>query len=201
VTHSSHQPVAAAVASGITTPHPRSPATDGNWADELAASYSRAAAAAALASSLEREDSASNYGSMDAPDVRRLSFISFADVVQSEQHTGGGGHAGPASSRESMHVAGLTSLPHRSPSPMRSPVSSQASPPTSSPGSMKGLDLSPGRKPVGSPAPSQQTLGLGGSGAGELNIETMTQALRRTGSADMSAVRSLPTSPIEGVSR
>jgi hypothetical protein len=193
VTSSSHQPVASTAAStGVTTPHPISPTTEGNWADELAASYSRAAVA-----SLEREDTASNYGSMDTTDVRRLSFISFADVVLSEHS----GHAGPSASRESIHIAGLTSFPHhRSPSPIRSPVSSQASPPTSSPGSMKGLDLSPQRKPIGSPTPSHPTLMLGGSGTGELNIETMTQALRRTGSTDMSAVRSIPTSPIEGPS-
>ena len=160
--------------------------------DQLAASW-----AEDLGSYGSGDDAASNYGSFDTTDVRRLSFISFADVVQSEH----AGHGGPAGSRESMHLAGLTSLANmsmnRSPSPIRSPVSSQGpgtSPPTSKSGSVKNLELSPSRKPLGSPIsviPANN----------EINIETMTQALRRTGSGDLSGVRSLPTSPIDGPSR
>ncbi|PHH86403.1 hypothetical protein CDD83_10301 [Cordyceps sp. RAO-2017] len=195
VTHTSHQPASvtvtgiggAGVLGGSSTPFEQS---SSEWAAELASFADRVG--------LPPPDNASNYGSLDAADVRRLSFISFADVVQAE-HTG---HA--AGSRESIHLAGLTSIPsaalNRSPSPIRSPVSSQGpgtSPPTSNPGSMKGVDLSPPRKPLGSP-------GSGGLAAptNDLNIETMRQALRRTGSADLSTVRSvptsLPTSPIEG---
>lgn len=195
VTHNSHQPAAVTVtgthASSGNTPYEQPM----EWTDELASFANRDNAVV--------PDSASNYGSLDSADVRRLSFISFADVVQSE-HGAPGGMAG---SRDSIHLAGLTSLPsaamNRSPSPIRSPVSSQGgpgtSPPTSNPGSVKGFELSPSRKPIGSPG-----LGSPGSGSmsvsGDLNIETMTQALRRTGSTDMSHVRSIPTSPIEGLS-
>lgn len=179
ITHTSHQPAAVAVTGGgLLEP---------NWADELAAF-----------SSEKGTDSASNYGSLDTTDVRRLSFISFADVVQAEQGHGLGG------SRDSMHIPGLTSLAsiglaNRSPSPIRSPVSSaggpETSPPTSKSGSVKGLEMSPSRKPLGSPGlqhphPGSPTV------SGELAIETMTQALRRTGSGDLSVIRSLPSSPV-----
>lgn len=176
ITHTSHQPASVAVTGGgLLEP---------SWADELAAF-----------SSEKGTDSASNYGSFDTTDVRRLSFISFADVVQSEQS-----HGGLAGSRDSMHLAGLTSLAsmgitNRSPSPIRSPVSSaggpETSPPTSKSGSIKGLEMSPSRKPLGSPTTLQPP-----TVSGELAIETMTQALRRTGSGDLSVLRSVPTSPI-----
>ncbi|KAH6986217.1 hypothetical protein BKA56DRAFT_613600 [Ilyonectria sp. MPI-CAGE-AT-0026] len=180
VTHSSHQPAAVTI----------------NQYDQTASEW-----AAELASFADRDtgltDNASNYGSLDSSDVRRLSFISFADVVQAEH----GPHSAVPGSRDSIHLVGLTSLPaavNRSPSPIRSPVSSQGpetSPPTSNPGSMKGLELSPRRKPLGSPT-SITNLNISVPG-GDLNIETMSQALRRTGSADLSNVRSIPTSPIE----
>ncbi|KAI0170776.1 hypothetical protein BJ166DRAFT_204015 [Pestalotiopsis sp. NC0098] len=183
VTHASHQPAAAAVTG---TAHYETQSTT-SWVDELQ-------------SLAEKEEAASNYGNLDAADVRRLSFISFADVVQSEQH----GVA--ASSRDSMHLAGLTSLSsgglNRSPSPVRSPISSQGpetSPPTSKSGSVKGLEMSPARRPLGSPSSTQHNLAIGAT-SGDLNIETMSQALRRTGSTDLSIHRSLPVSPIEGQS-
>ncbi len=184
ITHTSHQPAAVTVTG--TTPYD-SVAT--SWAEDLAAFT-------------DKEESASNYGSLDSADVRRLSFISFADVVQSEH----GPPAGVAGSRESMHLAGLTSLSslgnnNRSPSPIRSPVSSQAgetSPPNSNSGSVKGFSMSPVRKPLSSPTSTEHNLI---ATSGELNIETMSQALRRTGSTDLSMHHSLPISPIEGPSR
>ncbi|GJN78455.1 hypothetical protein PLIIFM63780_001949 [Purpureocillium lilacinum] len=191
VTHSSHQPASvtvtgAAATQGSSTPYDQ---TSSEWAAELASFADRVGLP---------PDNASHYGSLDSADVRRLSFISFADVVQAEHNP----HAATVGSRESIHMAGLTSIPppvlNRSPSPIRSPVSSQGpgtSPPTSNPGSMKGVDLSPPRKPLGSP-------GSGGphnlAAPNDLNIETMRQALRRTGSADLGGVRSMPTSPVEG---
>ncbi|KAI1121520.1 hypothetical protein F5Y10DRAFT_100000 [Nemania abortiva] len=183
VTHVSHQPAAVTVAGASLHE-----SVSGSWTEEFGA-FS------------DKEESASNYGSLDSTDVRRLSFISFADVVQAEQ-----GPPGLASgSRDSMHLAGLTSLTsmgvNRSPSPIRSPVSSQApetSPPNSKSGSVKGFSLSPVRKPLGSPTSTEYNLGLS---TGELAIETMSQALRRTGSTDLSAARSHPISPIEGPSR
>lgn len=187
VTHSSHQPAAVTV-TGANNGMPSYDQTASEWAAELASFADR---------DFPPADNASNYGSLDSSDVRRLSFISFADVVQSEHQP----HV--ASSRDSIHIAGLTSLSaaaNRSPSPIRSPVSSQGgvetSPPTSNPGSMKGLEMSPVRKPLGSPTSTHNLKGL--TVNGDLNIETMSQALRRTGSADLSAVRSIPTSPIDG---
>lgn len=180
VTHTSHQPAAVTV----TGAQPSSPYdTPSEWTDLAHLDESQATT---------WPDTASNYGSLDSADVKRLSFISFADVVQSEHPTGG---ALGVSSRESIHMAGLTSLHSaRSPSPIRSPVSSQPSPPTSNPGSVTGVEMSPGRKPIGSPGSA--TLSVGG---GDLNIETMRQALRRTGSREFNAgsVRSLPQSPVE----
>lgn len=190
ITHASHQP--AAVTSHL------EPSTS-SWADELAAFASSDRTAA--------PETASNYGSFDTTDVRRLSFISFADVVQAEQHGAGAG-----GSRESMGLTSLGGYHHRSPSPMRSPVSSTGgfggsggSPPTSKSGSVKGVEMSPVRKPLGSPTGSTGLYppqhGLGGPNSptvsGEISIETMTQALRRTGSGDLSVPRgSVPTSPI-----
>ncbi|KAJ4267629.1 hypothetical protein NW762_003741 [Fusarium torreyae] len=188
VTHTSHQPAAVTV-TGTNNNLPSYDPSASEWAAELASFADREAVST---------DNASNYGSLDSSDVRRLSFISFADVVQAEHNP----PAGVASSRDSIHLAGLTSLPpaavNRSPSPIRSPVSSQGpetSPPTSNPGSMKGIELSPTRRPLGSPT-STNNLKLNAPG-GDLNIETMSQALRRTGSSDLSNVRSGPTSPIE----
>lgn len=169
VMHSSHQPAAVTV-TGVSS----SDATGGTWADDLIAHP-------------DKDDAASNYGALDSTDVRRLSFISFSDIVQSE-------HAEHAGSRDSIYVAGLSSLSsggvNRSPSPVRSPVSSQGfgtSPPTSKSASIKGVDMSPRAKGIGSPTHPP-------ANGGELTIETMRQALRRTGSGDLSGVRS-PISP------
>jgi len=187
VTHSHHLPAAV----NVTGVPAYSETASTSWLDELQSMADRA----------DRDDAASNYGSLDTTDVRRLSFISFADVVQAEQSS----HAGPAESRDSIHLAGLTSLSsmgmNRSPSPIRSPVSSQGpgtSPPTSKSGSIRGLETSPSRKPLGSPTSTHYNLALGAS---EINVETMSQALRRTGSRDLTGVMSLPISPVDGPSR
>ncbi|EXJ89793.1 hypothetical protein A1O3_02860 [Capronia epimyces CBS 606.96] len=139
-------------------------------------------------------DNVSTFGSFESGDVRRLSFISFADVVHGEQELG---VADPR--RDSAHLSGHPSLaPPRSPSPIRSPTSSGAfgtSPPTSVTASLKGLEQSPNRGPrgTGSPLPGQSSpLALGS----EVNIETMSQALRRTGSGDLSHFRSAPGSAV-----
>lgn len=203
ITHASHQTAASNIHPYGEPPMSASLHGSSSWADELANSFSE------RDFGLGVQDNASNYGSLEnTADVRRLSFISFADVVQSEQGPPGANH------RDSMHLAGLTSLPspsfpgglsmsslgNRSPSPIRSPVSSSAggaSPPTSKSGSVKGLELSPARKPLGSPMSAHHNIpSLGG----ELNVETMTQALRRTASGDLSGSRSMPTSPVEGPS-
>jgi hypothetical protein len=143
------------------------------------------------------DDNASNYGTLDSADVRRLSFVSFADVVHAEHAE----HADDSTSpRGSMQLAGITSHPSltapRSPSPIRSTVSSHGfgtSPPSSVSASVKGLETSPSRGMRGPSSPlAAQSPPLGG----ELTVETMRQALRKTGSGDLSGVRSQPMSAV-----
>ena len=175
VTHAAHQPAAVTV-TGV----PSEPS--GVWGEESTGHF-------------EEEPVTANYASLDNADIRRLSFISFQDIVQAE-------HAELANNRDSIYVAGLSSLSsthNRSPSPIRSPVSSpglEASPPTSQSASIGGL--SPKIRPFGSPG---QSVHPPLNTSGELTIETMTQALRRTGSGDLSGVRSQPLSPSSPVDR
>lgn len=148
---------------------------------------------------LDHEDSGSTYGSLDSSDVRRLSFISFADVVHAEHLETGE----QQSNRDSLYMTGLSTnsaaVPahNRSPSPVRSPVSSHGlgtSPPTSVSPSFKGLETSPtrgGRGP-GSPLIPAHSPPV----SGDLNVETMRQALRRTESGDLSGTRSQPLSAV-----
>ena len=126
----------------------------------------------------ETEDGASTYGALDSTDVRRLSFISFADVVHAENvHEGGSIATGTISP---------TSFPNRSPSPIRSPVLAQTG--SGSP-ALSGLDAPPSGigMTLMSPIPGHSSPSGGG---GELTIETMRQALRKTGSGDLSGARS-----------
>ncbi|KAL9114163.1 MAG: hypothetical protein Q9227_001935 [Pyrenula ochraceoflavens] len=173
VTHSAHQPAAVTV-TGTGNPEP---SMSSSLFEDVPPTQ-------------ETEDSASNYGTLDSADVRRLSFISFADVVQAE-HAEVGDHA----SRNSLHL-GNAPIPQRSPSPIRSPVSSHGlgtSPPTSVSPSFKGLESSPNRggRGPGSPLPA------GSPPSGELNIETMRQALRRTRSGDLNG--GTPSQPMSAV--
>ncbi|KAI9789115.1 MAG: hypothetical protein M1816_006365 [Peltula sp. TS41687] len=147
---------------------------------------------------LDKEDAASVYGHQDVNDVRRLSFISFADVVHAE-------HAEQSSLKDSIHLQHFprTSSPinliNRSPSPVQSRASSQGlgtSPPTSGPTSVRGSDVMPG---LGIKSPG--SLGSASSpplGGGELAVETMRQALRKTGSTDL--VSGLKSQPLSAVS-
>ncbi|KKY21597.1 hypothetical protein UCRPC4_g03548 [Phaeomoniella chlamydospora] len=126
----------------------------------------------------EADESRSNITSMDSADVRRLSFVSFADVVHAEQAAESGDYG--------THPIAAS---QRSTSPLRSPVSSHGfgtSPPTSVSPTFKPLDSSPGPaiNPVSGSGAQSPPLG------GELNVETMRQALRKTGSGDLSGVRS-----------
>ncbi|EMR83580.1 hypothetical protein BcDW1_7846 [Botrytis cinerea BcDW1] len=180
VMHSSHQPAVMSM-SGVSSSEPGA----SMWTDELVAHP-------------DKDDAASNYGALDSTDIRRLSFISFADVVQSE-------HAEHAGNRDSIYIAGLSALSspgispgvNRSPSPVRSPVSSfgfGTSPPTSKSTSVKGVELSPVRKQTGLASPTSLHSPTNG---GELTIETMSQAVKKTGSGDLSGgLRSLPLSPV-----
>jgi len=170
VMHSAHQPVAATVAGGVSellhspsVAHDESIYSHGETSDTM---------------------SGSNYASLDTTDVRRLSFISFADVVQAE-------HA--ETDRDAMQFMSLSTTANRSPSPVRSPASSHgisASPPRSGAASEKGV----GARTPGSPTThGTHSPPLGG---GELQIETMRQALRRTGSGDLGGARSQPLSAV-----
>lgn len=146
----------------------------------------------------EGAETASIYGTLDSSDVKRLSFISFADVVNAE-------HAenNEVGNSDSTRIAGLNNASaalaaqNRSPSPARSPVSSRGfgtSPPTSLSPSLKGLETSPNRASRGItsplPIPHSPHSPFSGNFGGEVNVETMRQALRRTGSGDLSGVRS-----------
>jgi hypothetical protein len=170
IMHSAHQPASAAVAGGVGD-SVHSPSL---VHEDTTSSYADLADAA----------SNSNYASLDTTDPRRLSFISFADVVQAE-------HA--ETDRETVQFMSLSETANRSPSPVRSPASSHgfsASPPRSGATSERGVGaLTPGSPP----AHGTQSPPLAG---GELQIETMRQALRRTGSGDLSGARSQPLSAV-----
>jgi hypothetical protein len=178
VMHSAHHPVSAAVA--------------GSRDSVYMPSQEDISVFAAPASQTEGNDTASNYGSLDTTDVRRLSFISFADVVQAEHDE---------NDRDAVQIMSLSSTANRSPSPVRSPTSSHgfsASPPTSGAASEKGADYI---SPKGARAPNSPTTAVHGThsplaAGGELQIETMRQALRKTGSGDLSGARSQPLSAV-----
>lgn len=169
VMHSAHQPAAVTVTGAGT-----SEAAGNSWPEDLVAHP-------------DNEDAASNYGALDSADVRRLSFISFADVVHAE-------HADHTSLRDSVLLSSIPSLAShggaRSPSPVRSPVS----PPMSGSPSFGTAETSPNR---GSRMPGSPGLGYAGSPplSGELTIETMAQAVRKSASRDLTGARSAPMSP------
>jgi len=178
VMHAAHQPASAAVAASVSDPSFYSSLPQD---DILLASHS------------DLSESVADYGSIDTTDVRRLSFISFADVVQAEHVEN--------DYRDSVQFMSLSSTANRSPSPVRSPASSHGfstSPPTSGAASEKGADFFKGARIPGSPT-TTTTHGthsppLGGGGV--LQIETMRQALRKTGSGDLSGARSQPLSAV-----
>ncbi|KKK15661.1 hypothetical protein ARAM_000664 [Aspergillus rambellii] len=145
------------------------------------------------------ELSSSNRGS-DMADVRRLSFISFADVVNAENAETSEYSFGHDSAQGSPTLANPSGMVYQniSLSPLHSPISSHGfgtSPPTSISASFKGLELSPNRGARGTESPLLTVQRpVSPSLNGELNIETMRQALRRTGSRDLGVSRSQVTS-------
>lgn len=169
IMHSAHQPAAVAVA-GSVADSLHSPSL---VHEDTSASYG----------DLE-STSNSHYASLDNTDPRRLSFISFADVVQAE-------HA--ETDREAVQFMSLSETANRSPSPVRSPALSHdfsASPPRSGATSERGVGaLTPG-------SPTTHGTHSPPLGGGELQIETMRQALRRTGSGDLGGARSQPLSAV-----
>lgn len=206
VTATSHQPAVASLESSITGEasslygqHPPSLMHQSSEGSEPASLNAASSGFLPLQSNPEEENT-SSYGALDPNDVRRLSFISFADVVHSE-------HAHPttsdiAGSRDSLHIGSLPSAIHeRTTSPLRSPRSPSSTysggvvtPPLALGQSNQQpltAEQSPARSiPIGSP-------GVPVAGAhGELTIETMRQALRKTASGDLSGVRSAGMSPV-----
>ena len=182
VTHTAHQPAAAGIAETVASA-PQSESHLPHSADNPPDGF--------IPATLHRQssdDTASNYASLDPHDMRRLSFISFADVVQGE-------HAESSSSVH--HAPHATRSPgmDRSPSPKRprvppshlSPLGMTSDTPTTASENRK-LNVSPPCSDVGNASHQH----------GELSIETMSQALRKTASGDMSVVRSHRTSPTIG---
>jgi hypothetical protein len=181
VTHTAHQPAAVAVAGSMTDsihspPLPR---------EESAAS-----------SHFDVSDAvAPGYGSLDTTDPRRLSFISFADVVQAEHVEHDRQEVLGATSGEALQFMSLSSTANRSPSPVRSVASSP--PTTSGAASPKPTDLARTRSPTSPTSPI--VLGSQNPTSGEelpVQIETMRQALRKTHSGDLSGARSQPLSAV-----
>lgn len=180
VMHSAHQPASSAVAGGM---------TDSVYSPSLAHEDSMASSHA------EVNEPNTDYGSLDMTDPRRLSFISFADVVQAEHVEQDREMLG---SSEALQFQSLSSTANRSPSPVRSPASSHGmsvSPPTSGAASPRLADAGRTRSP-GSPMHGTSSPPLG-SVEPALQIETMRQALRKTHSGDLSGHRSQPLSAVE----
>ncbi|KAJ5633016.1 hypothetical protein N7490_009355 [Penicillium lividum] len=180
VTHSLHQPAAVGV-TGLST------------AEQSLASSGIVDHDGTHASDTDEVSSA--YGALDTHDVRRLSFISFADVVNAEHAESGESSMYCRELSQGTAVSGSSfaaGLQNRSPSPLRSPASSHGpgtSPPTSIATSFKGLEMSPSQGPraPASPLAMAQSLVSPGYG-GELNVETMRQALRKTTSGDLGGI-------------
>lgn len=149
------------------------------------------------------DEGASNYGQLDPNDVRRLSFISFADVVQSEHQQQYASHLGDVGSRDSLHMASLpASVPGAAQNRTASPLGSPRSPGSTHSHSMSGGVTTPppgvNIDPAGEQSPARSGAGISSppSHHGELTIETMRQAVRKTASGDLSGVRSAGMSPI-----
>lgn len=180
VTHSLHQPATGIAASST--------------ADQSLSSSGIVDHAAVHSS--DADEMSSSYGALDTTDVRRLSFISFADVVNAE-HAETGESVYSRDPSQSMTASGnpiAAGYQNRSPSPLRSPASSHGlgtSPPTSIATSFQGPDMSPnhGVRRPGSPLPLAQSP-VSSNFGGDLNVETMRQALRKTGSGDLGGMAS-----------
>jgi len=200
VTATSHQPAGASLASSSTAD---ASSLHAHLTPSLAHQVSDASEHASLNAassgflpppSNPEEENASSYGALDPNDVHRLSFISFADVVQSE-------HAHPtnasdlAGSRDSLHISSQPTTSPRSPSSTYS-GSGIVTPPLTL-GQSTQIESALGRHTDQSPV---RSIPIGSPGAnsahGELTIETMRQAVRKTASGDLGGVRSTNMSPV-----
>lgn len=184
VTHSMHQPAAAGVSSAASTEQPLSSLST----EEV------------VLPTNEFQEPQPISEALNTSRVRRLSFVSFADVVNAE-HVETNESLNNQSNSQAALNSGIYSptVPRDlSPSPLRSPTSSHgfgSSPSTSISPSLKGLEASPkfGGRRAGSPfhmAQSPHSPRFSTDFGGELNVETMQQALRKMGSGDLTGVRS-----------
>lgn len=187
VTSASHEPAASGIEGS--TPLHSPPLLHHNKSDDTTSSQLQ------LSGSLPglEDDSASSYGQLDPTDVRRLSFISFKDVVQSEHNQMTASALGEPGSRDSLHIHDRTGSPFRLP---RSPTSTHSqsingltTPPT-------GVSINPILSTAEQSPARSIAFGSPGSQHGDLNIETMRQALRKTASGDLSGGRSSGMSPV-----
>ncbi len=181
VMHSAHQPASAAVVGGM---------SDSVYSPSLVHEETAASSHADLT------EPASDYGSLDLTDPKRLSFISFADVVQAEHVEQDRQEMLGTASGEALGSMSLSSMANTSPSPVMSPQHPHGfngSPPTSGTGSPKGANVDMARSP-GSPSFPNTDMHSLPLGEPSLQIETMRQALRRTHSGELGGFRSPPLS-------
>lgn len=149
VTHAAHQPAAAAVGGvGHSETHP---------APSFPPQHE-------LSSTHDRDEKGATYGTVNPFDPRRLSFISFADVVHAE-HAETGKEGSLSSHRGSMAPLDAS---HRSPSPARRLTASER------------MAMPPPRRGSASASPSRAGAagGLAPGTHGELTIETMRQTMQ-----------------------
>ena len=146
------------------------------------------------------DDGASNYGQLDPNDVRRLSFISFADVVQSEHQQPPSSALGEPGDRNSLHVASLPSSfkQDRAASPLRSPRSPRSTHSHSMSGGVTTPPPGMNINPINAEQSPGRSAGVASpvSPHGELTVETMRQTIHHTTSGDLSGVRSAGMSPV-----
>ncbi|RMJ25559.1 hypothetical protein PHISP_03576 [Aspergillus sp. HF37] len=149
-------------------------------------------------------------GAADNADVRRLSFISFADVINAENAETAEHNTSTSPNRDSFHAPagtlwrnsgamGMAPHQNRSPSPLQSPTFSGdlgMSPATSTSASFKGLETSLHRsgRDAGSPPPTAASP-LSLNAGGDVDTEAARQMLKGARNRDMSSGRSHASSP------
>lgn len=182
VTHSIHQPAVSVVAPALS--NSASPIFE-NPAPNRLSRQGSPPSAPSIAESLTSATTSCEDISSTTADKRRLSFISFADVVQAEQADPS--PATPAnrspsrgspvqSAVDSVSIATISEQLRRSPSPIRggglgAAVAAGSPPKSSLPGSFSSRN--------GDMSSSHSS-----GDRGELMVETMRQALRKTGSGE-----------------
>ncbi|KXT08427.1 hypothetical protein AC579_5880 [Pseudocercospora musae] len=202
VTSASHQPAAQVVLEGATS-HTDLSSLNSPRSELIDPTISEAPSSLHASGIIpgSEDENASTYAQLDPNDVRRLSFISFKDIVHSEHQQMAASSLGEIGSRDSLHISNVPafSVGERAASPLRSPRS-----PTSTHSSKGGLTTPPpGTNATALAINSEQSpvrsVGLGSPGNhqhGELTIETMRQSIRKTASGDLGGVRSTGMSPI-----